>query len=235
MRVDQGVREVTLLGQNVNSYGNKEGLCSFSELLERVNDIPGLGRIRFTTSHPKDLSDDLIGAFGRLKKLCRHIHLPVQSGDDEILRRMNRRYTRAAYMDKVARLRVQCPDIAITSDMIVGFPGETDRQFQATLDLIRTVRYDGLFASCIRTVPVRRLPLFQARSTNGSRRRACRPCWTCKPESPPKNISHAGPGQDRAGGGDQPEFGPFHEPGGRWRPSMDRPYFVQSYRAFPGR
>ena len=145
-RVDQGVREVTLLGQNVNSYGNKEGLCTFAELLARVDGIGGLGRIRFTTSHPKDLCDDLIRTFGRLEKLCHHIHLPVQSGDDEILKRMNRKYTRCAYLEKIARLRTVCPDIAITSDFIVGFPGETDRQFQATLDLIETVRYDGLFA-----------------------------------------------------------------------------------------
>jgi tRNA-2-methylthio-N6-dimethylallyladenosine synthase len=146
LRVDQGVREVILLGQNVNSYGNKEGLCTFAELLERVNGIADLERIRFTTSHPKDLSEDLIHAFGHLEKLCRHIHLPVQSGDDEILKRMNRRYTRDGYLEKVARLRAHCPDVAITSDFIVGFPGETDRQFQSTLDLIAAVRYDGLFA-----------------------------------------------------------------------------------------
>ncbi|MFO7714886.1 tRNA (N6-isopentenyl adenosine(37)-C2)-methylthiotransferase MiaB [Desulfosarcina sp.] len=146
MRVDQGVREVTLLGQNVNSYGSKEGLCTFAELLGRVNAIEALGRIRFTTSHPKDLCEELIGTFGRLEKLCHHIHLPVQSGDNEILKRMNRRYTRQAYLEKVDQLRQVCPDIAITSDFIVGFPGETDRQFQATLDLIETVRYDGLFA-----------------------------------------------------------------------------------------
>ncbi len=146
LHVQRGVREVTLLGQNVNSYGNKEGLCTFAELLERVNAVDGLGRIRFTTSHPKDLSEDLIQSFGRLEKLCRHIHLPVQSGNDEILRRMNRRYTRRAYIDKIARLRTVCPDIAITSDFIVGFPGESDRQFKATLDLIEKVRFDGLFA-----------------------------------------------------------------------------------------
>jgi tRNA-2-methylthio-N6-dimethylallyladenosine synthase len=146
MLVKQGVREVTLLGQNVNSYGNKEGLCSFTDLLERVDGIAGLGRVRFTTSHPKDLSDDLIGAFGRLEKLCHHMHLPVQSGDDGILKRMNRKYTRESYLDKIERLRSVCPDIAVTSDFIVGFPGETDRQFQATLDLIDTVRYDGVFA-----------------------------------------------------------------------------------------
>ena len=146
MLVKRGIREVTLLGQNVNSYGNKEGLCSFSELLGRVNAIAGLERIRFTTSHPKDLSTQLIDAFGRLDKLCRHIHLPVQSGDDGILKRMNRRYTRSSYLEKIDGLRSVCPDIAITSDFIVGFPGETDSQFQATLDLIDTVRYDGLFA-----------------------------------------------------------------------------------------
>ncbi len=146
MRVEQGVREVTLLGQNVNSYGNKEGLGSFAELLARVDDVDGLKRIRFTTSHPKDLSQDLIQAFGRLKKLCHHIHLPVQSGDDGILKRMNRKYTRDTYLEKITGLRAACPDIAITSDFIVGFPGETDRQFQATLDLMETVRYDGLFA-----------------------------------------------------------------------------------------
>ncbi len=146
LRVGQGIREVTLLGQNVNSYGNKEGLCRFPELLAMVNDIPGLARIRFTTSHPKDLSAELIDAFGRLAKLCHHIHLPVQSGDDAILKRMNRRYTRNDYLEKIACLRDACPDIAITSDFIVGFPGESDRQFQATLDLVDTVRYDGLFA-----------------------------------------------------------------------------------------
>jgi tRNA-2-methylthio-N6-dimethylallyladenosine synthase len=146
MRVNQGIREVTLLGQNVNSYGNKEQLCNFAELLARVNDIERLGRIRFTTSHPKDLSDDLIQAFGRLNKLGRHIHLPVQAGDNEILARMNRKYTRESYLDKIKRLRDACPDIAITSDIIVGFPGETERQFQASLKLIETVRYDGLFA-----------------------------------------------------------------------------------------
>lgn len=139
-------REVTLLGQNVNSYGKKEGLCSFPELLARVNEIEGLARIRFTTSHPKDLSPELIKAFGTLEKLCKHIHLPVQSGSDRILKRMNRKYGRSQYLEKVEKLRETCPEIAITSDFIAGFPGETDADFEDTLDLIRTVRYDGLFA-----------------------------------------------------------------------------------------
>jgi tRNA-2-methylthio-N6-dimethylallyladenosine synthase len=141
-----GTREVTLLGQNVNSYGAKEGLCSFPELLAQVNAIPGLARIRFTTSHPKDLTAELIHAFGRLEKLCSHIHLPVQSGSNRVLERMNRHYTRDHYLDNVAKLRNSCPGIAITSDMIVGFPGETQADFEASLDLIRQVRFDGLFA-----------------------------------------------------------------------------------------
>jgi tRNA-2-methylthio-N6-dimethylallyladenosine synthase len=143
---DSGIREVTLLGQNVNSYGKKEGLCDFSDLLSRVNEIEGLLRIRFTTSHPKDLSDDMIATFSRLDKLCKHIHLPVQSGSTRILSRMNRKYTRDMYLEKIARLRESCPDIAITSDIIVGFPGETPEDFEDTLSLIRQVAYDGLFA-----------------------------------------------------------------------------------------
>ncbi len=144
--VGRGVREVTLLGQNVNSYGKKEGLCSFAQLLDRINRIDGLHRIRFTTSHPKDLSGELIQAFGRLEKLCGHIHLPVQSGSDRILKRMNRHYTRQHYLEKISRLRQACPDIAITSDIIVGFPGETDADFEQTLSLIEQVGYEGLFS-----------------------------------------------------------------------------------------
>ena len=144
--VAAGAREVTLLGQNVNSYGAKEGLCSFPELLERVNAVEGLARTRFTTSHPKDLNEGLIRAFARLEKLCPHIHLPVQSGSNRILERMNRRYTRDHYLDNVSKLRNSCPGIAITSDMIVGFPGETQADFEATLDLVREVQFDGLFA-----------------------------------------------------------------------------------------
>ncbi|MFH1990940.1 MAG: tRNA (N6-isopentenyl adenosine(37)-C2)-methylthiotransferase MiaB [Pseudomonadota bacterium] len=144
--VENGVREVTLLGQNVNSYGQKEGLCSFPELLALVNDIDGLLRIRFTTSHPKDLSEDLMFAFKDLEKLCGHIHLPVQSGSNRILNLMNRKYTRELYLEKVKMLRNLCPDIAITSDIIVGFPGETVPDFEKTLELIKAVEFDGLFA-----------------------------------------------------------------------------------------
>ncbi len=144
--VESGIKEVTLLGQNVNSFGKKEGLCSFSKLLSLINEIDGLLRIRFTTSHPKDLSDDLIYTFKNLDKLCRHIHLPVQSGSDRILKRMNRKYSRDYYLAKVDKLRNICPDIAVTSDFIVGFPGETEDDFNETLDLIKTVQYDDIFA-----------------------------------------------------------------------------------------
>jgi len=144
--VAAGKREVTLLGQNVNSYGTKEGLCSFPELLARVSAVDGLLRIRFTTSHPKDLTRDLMESFARIEKLCPHIHLPVQSGSNRLLERMNRKYTREHYLDNVFKLRDTCPEIAITSDMIVGFPGETDADFEETLDLVRNVEFDGLFA-----------------------------------------------------------------------------------------
>jgi tRNA-2-methylthio-N6-dimethylallyladenosine synthase len=144
--VDTGVKEVTLLGQNVNSYGKKEGLCSFADLLSRINDIEGLLRIRFTTSHPKDLNSDLVHCFGSLEKLCRHIHLPVQSGSNTVLKNMNRKYSRELYLDKVAKLRDTCPGIALTSDIIVGFPGETTTDYEKTLELIRRVQFDGLFA-----------------------------------------------------------------------------------------
>jgi tRNA-2-methylthio-N6-dimethylallyladenosine synthase len=144
--VENGAREVTLLGQNVNSYGKKQHLCSFPELLSKINEIEGLLRIRFTTSHPKDLSAELISAFKNLDKLCAHIHLPVQSGSNRILKRMDRKYTREQYLDKVAKLRDTCPQIAITSDIIVGFPGETEGDFEQTLELVKAVEYDGLFA-----------------------------------------------------------------------------------------
>jgi tRNA-2-methylthio-N6-dimethylallyladenosine synthase len=144
--VESGVREVTLLGQNVNSYGKKEGLCTFPELLARVNQIDGLSRIRFTTSHPKDLSTDLMFAFKDLDKMCNHIHLPIQSGSNRVLKRMNRKYNRKIYLEKIDKLRNICNGIAITSDIIVGFPGETRADFEKTLELIKDVEFDGLFA-----------------------------------------------------------------------------------------
>jgi tRNA-2-methylthio-N6-dimethylallyladenosine synthase len=143
---DAGVREVTLLGQNVNSYGAKEGICSFAQLLAQINAETDLARIRFTTSHPKDLTPELIRSFAALEKLCPHIHLPVQSGSNSILARMNRRYTREHYLDNVAKLRDSCGQIALTSDILVGFPGESRSDFEATLDLMQQVEFDSVFA-----------------------------------------------------------------------------------------
>ncbi|MBW2544325.1 MAG: tRNA (N6-isopentenyl adenosine(37)-C2)-methylthiotransferase MiaB [Deltaproteobacteria bacterium] len=144
---DNGIREVTLLGQNVNSYGRTlYGDADFPTLLGMVNEIEGIDRIRFTTSHPKDLSEDLACCFADLDKLCEHIHLPVQSGSDYVLRGMKRGYTAGEYLEKVGMLRDACPDIAITSDIIVGFPGERDEDFQKTIDLMREVRFDNTFS-----------------------------------------------------------------------------------------
>lgn len=145
--VKQGVKEITLLGQNVNSYSSgKGGNVNFSELLKMVGDIEGLYRIRFTTSHPKDLSDDLINSFRKIEKLCFHIHLAFQSGSNKILRLMNRKYTREDYLRLTQKLRDVSPDFAITSDVIVGFPGETDNDFKKTLDLIEKIEFDNLFS-----------------------------------------------------------------------------------------
>ncbi len=143
----QGVREITLIGQNVNSYGLKEdGELSFAGLLEQVNAVDGINRIRFTTSHPKDLSDDLIECFGRLDKLCKHLHLPVQCGSDIILKAMNRGYTRERYLGVVERLRQVCPEIRLSSDIIVGFPAETEADFAETMSLLEKVRYTEIYS-----------------------------------------------------------------------------------------
>ena len=144
--VNEGVREITLLGQNVNSYAREEGQWNFPRLLREMGRMEDLKRLRFTTSHPKDLSDELIGCFGEVESLCPHIHLPFQAGADPVLERMGRGYTRRRYLERVERLRNVRSDIAITSDVMVGFPGETDRDFQMTLDLVRCVRFDGLFS-----------------------------------------------------------------------------------------
>ena len=146
MLVADGVKEVMLLGQNVNSYGkNLAEPMSFAELLQEVEKIDGLDRIRFMTSHPKDLSEDLIQVMKHSKKICRHLHLPLQSGSTEILRRMNRRYTKEQYLALAEHLRAEIPDLALTTDIIVGFPGETEEDFQETLDVVRRVRYDSAF------------------------------------------------------------------------------------------
>ncbi|MEE1374637.1 MAG: tRNA (N6-isopentenyl adenosine(37)-C2)-methylthiotransferase MiaB [Clostridia bacterium] len=142
--VNDGVKEVMLLGQNVNSFRDADG-NNFAALIRALDEVEGLERIRFMTSHPKDLSDELIACFGDCKKLCHNIHLPVQSGSDEVLRRMNRHYNRERYMEIVKKLRATCPDLSISTDIIVGFPGETEEDFLDTLSLVREVEYDSAF------------------------------------------------------------------------------------------
>jgi len=153
--VAAGAREVTLLGQNVNSYGKdlQDGagplasrVSTFAELLVAVDAVPGLERLRFTTSHPMDAIDDLIALFGRLRSLCEFFHLPVQAGNDRILDEMRRFYTVADYRDKVHELRARCPQIALSTDIIVGFPGETDAELEDTLGFLEEIRYDSIFA-----------------------------------------------------------------------------------------
>jgi tRNA-2-methylthio-N6-dimethylallyladenosine synthase len=144
--VESGVKEVTLLGQNVNSYGqDMEEKIDFAELLRLVNQTAGLRRIRFTTSHPKDLSFRLIEAIRDLDKVCEHFHLPVQAGSTRVLERMNRRYTRENYLSLVHALRKEIPQITITTDIIVGFPGETEKDFLETITLVQECEYDGAF------------------------------------------------------------------------------------------
>lgn len=154
--VAKGCREVTLVGQNVNSYrgesggageggSGRPGVWDFAELLDTIDDVAGLERIRFTTSHPKDLSDRLIRAIAEFPKICEHVHLPLQSGDDNVLARMGRGYTIERYVDLVDKLRIRVPNIAITTDVLIGFPGETDLMFRNTLDAMEAIRFDGAF------------------------------------------------------------------------------------------
>lgn len=144
--VADGVVEVMLLGQNVNSYGkNLKEPISFAQLLAEIEKIEGLERIRFMTSHPKDLSDELIDVMRDSKKICKHLHLPLQSGSSRILKEMNRKYDKEHYLDLVSKIRAAVPDIALTTDIIVGFPGETEEDFKETMDVVRKVRYDGAF------------------------------------------------------------------------------------------
>ncbi|OIQ08892.1 tRNA-2-methylthio-N(6)-dimethylallyladenosine synthase [Moorella thermoacetica] len=144
--VDQGVIEVTLLGQNVNSYGRdlKDGI-NFAGLLERVNAVEGLKRIRYVTSHPRDFTPELVTTISRLDKVCEHVHLPVQAGSNRILELMHRGYTREHYLELVADLRRHIPGISLTTDLIVGFPGETEADFEDTLDLVARVQFDNAF------------------------------------------------------------------------------------------
>ena len=144
--VADGVVEIMLLGQNVNSYGkNLEQPMTFAQLLQEIEKVDGIERIRFMTSHPKDLSDDLIEVMKNSKKICKHLHLPLQSGSSRILKLMNRRYDKEHYLELVDKIRAAVPDIALTTDIIVGFPGETEEDFEETMDVVRKVRYDSAF------------------------------------------------------------------------------------------
>jgi tRNA-2-methylthio-N6-dimethylallyladenosine synthase len=145
---DDGVKEVTLLGQNVNSYGRDlplERRVTFAQLLRRLDVIDGIERIRYTSPHPKDMREDVIRAHAELGSLCEHIHLPLQSGSSDVLKRMRRTYTRQRYLDRVAMIREHVPDCALTTDIIVGFPGETEADFEQTLQVAEAVGYDGAF------------------------------------------------------------------------------------------
>jgi len=142
-----GVRELTLLGQNVNSYGRdlREARTSFAELLGRIDAVDGIQRIRYTSPHPKDMREDVVRAHAELPALCEHIHLPLQSGSSRVLKAMRRTYSRERYLDRVAMVREHVPDCALTTDIIVGFPGETEQDFAATLELAEQVGFDGAF------------------------------------------------------------------------------------------
>lgn len=143
---EEGCKEVTLLGQNVNSYGKTlDNPMTFAELLREVNKIEGIERIRFMTSHPKDMSKELIYAMRDCEKVCEHLHLPVQSGSNRLLEKMNRKYTVEHYLELIEKVKKEIPNIALTTDIIVGFPGETEKDFQDTLDLIKRVKYDSAF------------------------------------------------------------------------------------------
>ena len=144
--LEQGYKDITLLGQNVNSYGSDlEGVCDFPSLLEMISEIPGDFRVRFMTSHPKDATKRLFDTMARCEKVCNSIHLPVQCGNDRVLKEMNRRYTGAQYLELVDYARSVMPDLTITSDIIVGFPGETNEEFQDTIKMLERVRFDSLF------------------------------------------------------------------------------------------
>jgi tRNA-2-methylthio-N6-dimethylallyladenosine synthase len=144
--VASGTKEITLLGQNVNSYGKTlEEDIDFADLIRRVNQVEGVERIRFMTSHPKDISDRLIDAIAECEHACEHVHLPIQAGSNSLLKRMNRKYTKEHYMHTVQKLKEKVPGVTLSTDLIIGFPGETEEEFQETLDLIKKVEYESAF------------------------------------------------------------------------------------------
>jgi tRNA-2-methylthio-N6-dimethylallyladenosine synthase len=143
---ETGFTDIQLLGQNVNSYKDPAGKRTFAELLAAVGEVPGIRRVRFTTSHPRDFTKDIVDAIDAVHTLCDHVHLPVQSGSSKVLKAMLREYTREMYLEKISWIKAAKRDISMTTDMIVGFPGETEADFEETIDLCREVRYDGIFS-----------------------------------------------------------------------------------------
>jgi tRNA-2-methylthio-N6-dimethylallyladenosine synthase len=157
----KGMREITLLGQNVNSYGKSSDMPDFPDLLYMVSEIENIERIRFATSHPKDLSDKLVSCFENIDKLCRHFHIPVQAGSDKILSAMNRKYSIKHYLERIDALKNACPEIELSTDIIVGFPGETEEDFNETINLIKYVSYDNVFAFAYSDRPGTRASSFE--------------------------------------------------------------------------
>jgi tRNA-2-methylthio-N6-dimethylallyladenosine synthase len=182
-----GFKDITLLGQNVNSYCYNE--VRFPELLGRLNHVRTIRRLRFVTSHPKDLSDGLVEAMATLDKVCEHIHLPLQAGDDEILARMNRGYTAQHYLRLVEKLRAAVPGIAITTDIMCGFPGETEEQFRHTMELMETVRFDYAYTFKYSPAPAPPPPSWTARYRKKSVWSASITSSTCKPASPARCMA----------------------------------------------
>jgi tRNA-2-methylthio-N6-dimethylallyladenosine synthase len=152
--VSGGIKEITLVGQNVNSYGQDLSVKSdLSDLLRELHDLPGLSRIRFLTNHPKDMADKLIETMASLDRVCRQVNLPLQAGSNAVLSAMNRRYTREHYLSLTGRIKAKIPDISLSTDIIVGFPGETDEQFEETLDMVRRIRFDTVHSAMYSTRP----------------------------------------------------------------------------------
>jgi tRNA-2-methylthio-N6-dimethylallyladenosine synthase len=180
---DLGVKEITLLGQNVNAYRGRMGsageIADLATLVETIAEFPEIERIRYTTSHPKEMSARLIAAYGKIAKLVSHLHLPVQSGSDRILAAMKRGHTTLEYKSIVRRLRAQRPDLSITSDFIIGFPGETEADFAQTMDLVDTINFDGAFSFAYSPGPVRQRPNLPIRCPHRSRRQDWHGCKRC--------------------------------------------------------
>ncbi len=184
---DSGYTEIQLLGQNVNSYVDPEGKQSFAELLTAVGQVPGIRRVRFMTSHPRHFTRDIVQAIEAYPTLCDHVHLPIQSGSSDVLRRMNREYTREQYLERISWVKAAKRPISLTTDIIVGFPGESENDFLSTLELLKTVEYDAVFA--FNYSPRPNTPAISMEDSIPDEEKAadCRSCWTSNAR--PKGLS----------------------------------------------